>query len=62
MGSMVPSGSGGRKQQVAFRVPQDMLKRIDRVAKKTHNTRTAAVLHLLRFALEVHEKSEANNA
>ena len=59
---VIPEGEGPGKP-LSLRVPEQLLKRIDVVAKETRNSRTDAVLHLLRWALSKYESErEAERA
>ncbi len=59
MDPIIPKGEGPGKP-LSFRVPEAMLKRIDKVAKETRNSRSETVLHLLRWAVDAYEKSRAD--
>lgn len=51
MKPLIPVGEGKGKP-LSMRVPEQVLKRIDKVAHETQNSRTDAILHLLRWALD----------
>lgn len=57
---MIPSGEKNKATRpLAIRFNEDLLKRIDRVAKDTHNSRTDAIMHLLRWALTRYEEERS---
>lgn len=58
MEPVVPPGEGPG-QPLSMRVPEQLLKRVDAVAKETRNSRTDTVLHLLRWALNKYESERA---
>lgn len=58
MNPIIPTGEG-KGSPLSFRVPKLLLKRIDAIASATKNSRSEAVLHLLRWACDAYEKSRA---
>lgn len=60
MDTIIPKGEHGKPTKpLSIRFRDDMLKRIDRVARETDNTRTDAIMHLLNWALTAYEKQRA---
>lgn len=52
---VVPEGEGKASEAVTVRLPKKLLERVERCAKETQNTRTDAMLHLMRWALNQYE-------
>lgn len=52
---VVPEGEGKASEAITFRLPKKLLERVDRCAKETENTRTDAMQHLIRWALNQYE-------
>lgn len=58
---VVPEGEGVG-YPLSMRYPKGLLKRIDKVAKETGNTRTDTILHMLRWALAEVDRQRAEEA
>ena len=54
---VLPKGAAAHEERlpVSVRVPKDLLARIDAAARATNNSRTNAILHLVRYALALVE-------
>lgn len=56
--NVVPEGEGPASDAITIRMPKKLLERVERCAKETQNTRTDAILHLLRWALGRYEEKD----
>lgn len=56
---IIPIGEGNGIG-LSMRYPQNLVARLDSIAKATGNTRTSVIMHLLRWALEQYESNPAN--
>lgn len=54
---MIPKGERGETRPLSVAFPKAMLARIDKVARETHNNRSDAIRHLLRWALDAYDRS-----
>lgn len=52
---VVPDGEGKASEAITLRLPSKLLARVEKCAKETANTRTDAMLHLMRWALNQYE-------
>lgn len=55
MSPIIPPGEGVAKP-LSMRYPEQLLKRIDAIAKETRHTRTDTIMHLLRWAVTRYEE------
>ena len=57
MNPIFPPGDDSRASRpLAIRFPAELIRRIDQVARETHNTRSAIVLHAVRWALDEYQR------
>jgi metal-responsive CopG/Arc/MetJ family transcriptional regulator len=56
---IVPLGEGPSAGPISLRVPKGLMKRIQKIADDTHNSRSEAMIKLLRWACDAYDKSRA---
>ena len=53
---IIPHGEEGSTKPLSIAFPATMLARIDKIKRATHNSRSAVIKHLLRWALDAYDK------
>lgn len=54
---IVPQGEGPSAGPISLRVPKGLMKRIEKIAADTRNSRSEAMIKLLRYACDLYDKS-----